>query len=381
MECIGSRYLSLWVAARIFESMNTTARTTFFLLLTACASVHEPIEPDPEDPYLVPIGPIEGTLPAQHTPLEACLLGGGALVEVASVNNDDVTEHGDLMTLAVDTDGRLAVAGADGTIKLWTIEEGFLGQINTGAIAYGVELAGTPSTELSFLDGRIVAGDVRGLVTSWSLDGDMLILGGVEPDFSIRAVAIDPVNGFLAHADERETGHIMVRALDGSTVVGPLESELHVVHDLAYLRDGSLVVGGRAWGDRAAVELRDAQDPTLVRASYDTRITGDVAEVAACGDTIAIAGPTLVGVLDASLEHRWSRSALEHAPVGIALTASGLFALTAGADGSLRVHASDDGAEVGAVDVADPVVIRTEPTGRAVFVGSRDGIVHVFQCE
>jgi WD40 repeat protein len=369
--------------------MHTTARVAAFLLLTACASVHEPIDPmepvdpvDPESPYdPEPIGPIHGTVPAPRTALEACLIGGGSLVEVATVNNDDVTEHGDLTALAVDADGRLAVAGADGTIKLWTIEDGFLGQINTGMIAYGAELAGTPSTELSFFEGRIVAGDVRGLVTSWTVEGDMQVLGGVEPDFSIRAVAIDRQRGFVAHADERETGHVFVRALDGSSVVGPLDSELHVVNDLAFMNDGALVVAGRAWGDRAALEIRDGASPRVVLGSYDTRITGDVAEVAPCGDRIAFAGPTSLGVIDRELNTIWSRGEIDHAPVGVAMTAAGQFVLTAGADGSLRVHTADEGLEVDAVDVADPVILRAEPTGRAVFVGSRDGLVHVFECQ
>src|SRR5688572_4209533 len=87
------------------------------LLLSACASVHGPSEPPPPDP-IEPIEPIPGVVIiappiTRVTPLEQCLDDGGALTLVASVNNDDITEHGSIASLAVDAAGTLAVASSD----------------------------------------------------------------------------------------------------------------------------------------------------------------------------------------------------------------------------------------------------------------------------
>jgi WD40 repeat protein len=350
-------------------------RTTLslLLLLSGCAAAHDP-EPPPVDPIdPEPIGGVQVIVPPISAPagLDACLEAGGALTPVASVNNDDVTEHGDLNTLAVHADGRIAVASADGTIKMWTVEDGFLGQLATGQILYGPELGATPAADLLFHDGWVVSGDVRGLVTAWTLEGDMQIWGGTDPDISIVAIAYDAASQRLAHADTQAGGHVMVRALADGGVVGPLATELGAVRDLAFLADGSLLLGG------SGLELRAPGDPTMVTARI---ALPEVSQVAVAEGVIAAAGPTFVGVLDETLSPAWQRDVSDHAPIGVVLTTGGAHAISAGADGSLRVFRTSDGEEIGAADVADPVVIRAEPTGRALFVGSREGLVHVFEC-
>ncbi len=331
-----------------------TSRTTLHLLfasLVGCASTHT-----------------IDTTPEPLTALESCLADGGRLQEVASVDNDDVTEHGDLRTLAVDGSGRIAVSADDGTIKLWTME-GFITAFDPRLLTYGAELDGTPANDLLFdASGRVVAGDGRGTVTAWHDDGVFDILGGTDPDQSIVAVAIDPSGAWLAHADARAGGNVMLRALDGTETVGPLATELASVRDLALLGDGALVVAG------SGIEIRSAGAPTDVRARASV---GEVVEVATAADHIAAVTSESVSLLDRDASSIFTVDA--PAPVGVAITEHARFVITAGADGSLRVF-GDDGAQITAADVADPVVVRIDPRGSAVVTGSRDGVVRAFEC-
>src|SRR5689334_3102239 len=118
----------------------------FFLLLRA-----------PSVPVLfVVAGALSGCGAASHgddpadppggaaTGLEACVLGGGHLVEVDSVENDDVTDHGDLVAFAASSSDVLAAAGADGTVKLWSLDEGLLGVVDSSALLYGAEIPAAP---------------------------------------------------------------------------------------------------------------------------------------------------------------------------------------------------------------------------------------------
>lgn len=353
---------------------------TILLLLCGCASVHE-LPGDVPDEVPAPLDPITsvGVDPplAIASELEVCLAGGGQLVEVASVDNDDVAEHGELFTLAVDRDGRIAVAAADGTIKLWTME-GFVGTLSPGAFLYGAEIGATPASDLLFHDGRVIAGDVRGLVSAWSADGTFEVLGGVEPDVRVVAVAVDRAGARLAHADEREGGRVMVRTLGGVGVDGPLSTQLALVHDLAFLGDGTLLMAGGA--DVPMIEAREPSDPTRVRASWRGELAGELLEIAAAGGRVAGAGPTTIALLDEDLAPRWVLPASEHGPVSVALSRGGRFVVTVGADGSLRALDADDGAELAIADVADPRTVRVDPSGSAIVVGSRDGAVRAFEC-
>ncbi|MCZ7681050.1 MAG: hypothetical protein M5U28_20590 [Sandaracinaceae bacterium] len=221
----------------------------------------------------------------------------------------------------------------------------------------------------------MIAGDVRGLVSAWGSDGSFDVLGGVEPDVRIVAVAVDRAGARLAHADGREGGRVMVRDLGGLGVDGPLETELAAVRDLAFLPDGALVMAGLG---AASIEVRDPSDPTRVRARF--RGADELVEVATGHGLIAGAGPGVVVVFDGALAPRWIAPAGEHAPVSVALTAGGRFVITAGADGSLRARDALDGAEIAVADVADPRAVRVHPGGAAVVVGSRDGAVRAFEC-
>src|SRR5262249_3627456 len=85
------------------------------LLGAGCSSSTDVVVPPDAPVYTItPLAPTHPgvTLPAPVTStLDSCLARTGAeLVEIQSVNNNDTTAHGDIVTFAVSSDRRLAVA-------------------------------------------------------------------------------------------------------------------------------------------------------------------------------------------------------------------------------------------------------------------------------
>lgn len=348
------------------------------LLALGCATSHEIVEPPVVEIVTVPATATFATPP---TTLESCLESGGALTEVASIDNDDVREHGALLTFAVADDRRLAVSSEDGTIKVWTLD-GFLNELDPGAFLYGVEVDRPQVADLTFHDGQIVAGDVQGLVSMWSTDGFPEIVGGTDPDVAIVAVAVDSSGGRVAHADERASGNVMVRALADTSTFGPLEITLENVRDLAFLPDGRLLIAGG--GSEAGLELRGSEDPTRVEARFAPGLaSGFIDELAVSegAETLAYVAADAVGVLDDSLNERWRSEGVGLATTSVAISRTGRALFTVGDDGALRVWSGADGATLDTVAIPEPVTVRVDLTGELVVVGSRDGVLRAFQCQ
>jgi WD40 repeat protein len=365
-------------------SLRLRALLPIFLL--GCAAAHEPspieptpTEPTPTEPTPTPVEPVTPVEPPPPTSFETCLSEGGQLAEVAAINNNDTAAHGDLLTLAVAPDGTLAVAAADGVLKLWTFQGGFVGALTPGQFLYGVQTSAAAAWDLQIVGGRVIEGDVSGLVSRWSLDIDTTfpeVIGGTDPDIAITAVALDDARQKLAHADVREGGHVMVRALEGSEVVGPLAS-FTSVRDLAFLSDGALLIAGGA-PSAPAIERRAAADFTLVDATFTPSGPDALEEIAVANGTVAVVGDGVVAVLDELLAPRWSNET--SGSVSVALSPTGRFVFVAAADGSLRVFDAADGRPLGTIDVIDPVVVRMQPGGDVVIVGARDGAIRAFGC-
>lgn len=342
------------------------------VLFAACSLATEPAPPampTPVSPTVevhVPLSPIAPNLTVQST-LSRCLLDGGELVLRHAVDNDDVAEHGAVISFAA-SDERLAVGAADGTLKLWTLD-GFLGTLSAGELLYGAELAATPALDLVFLGDEVVGGDARGLVTAWRVPspdelffGDFRVLGGTDPDVAIVSVAVDARGEWLAHAEAREGGAVRLRALDGTTVVGPIDTAMEVVSDLAF--DGeALFVGGDG------LARFDLEGTEVARVAYLT------SELDARGGVVASVGDGNVGLFDAALNLRWK---VGSDAISIALASDSLVVLTLSAE-RLEVRASEDGRLLADTEVPNGVLVRSD--AGAVLTASEDGWVRAFGCE
>lgn len=320
--------------------------------------------------------------------LEACLLEGGSLVEVARVFNNDREDHGALVTFGVSDTGLLAAAGADGTLKFWTLEAEHLGTVDGSVLTYGSEIS-APITDMVLSGERVIAGDGRGLVSEILADGSFLPRGGTTPDVPIASVAYWPFGDRIAHAQQAD-GIAPLTVRDGE-VVHELSSALLTIRDLAYTPDGALwVAGARVDGERIvpAVERRDSVDPSRVIASFDVASPegGEVVELATSESGALVAVLTTERV-----EVRRGESLVRSIPftgwaeivgVSVALGRAGEVAFTVESSGQLVAHAASEERTLASVDVGGrPVAVRTDATGSLVVVGRSDAYLIAYACE
>lgn len=331
--------------------------------------------PPPANPPAPPSTPI-----AQ---LESCLGAGGSLVEVDRVFNNDSSDHGALVAFAVSPDRELAAAGADGTVKIWTLE-GLVGTVMASVLTYGPEVDAAPATDLAYHDGRIVVADTRGLVTAWTLEGEMEVLGGTDPTVAMAAVAFDASHTYMAQADARAGGTLMVRRIDGTpTVVGPLETSIESVRDLAFLASGGLLVAGNG-PTGGSIELRDGADPTHTLATFAAGAGSSIGEIATAGDIVVAALGDAIVLLEATTLGTRGRIDLgpSAAATTVAITDDARYAFTVDRAGFVRIIDVTRGAEIGRFDTseADPVSVRIDAPSGLVFVAHSNANIRALSC-
>lgn len=321
-------------------------------------------------------------------PLESCLLAGGSLVEVARVFNNDVEDHGALLTFGVSDSGLLAAAGEDGTLKFWNLDAELIGTIDGSLLTYGSEVGASPITDLAFRGENALAADRRGLVQEMGPDGSFLPLGGTTPDVPIVALAYHPATDRIAHAQHAEgVVPLTIRAPDGT--VTEITPTLTSIHDLAFAPDGSLWVAGGAGagGLSPTVEQRDAADPARVLRTIEVESPegGVVVELAMSQSGGAIAMRTMERVevhFGEGIRSIPFTSWAEVVGAGVALTRPGGVALTVESDGSLVAHAVLEERTLASVNVGGlPVNVRTDASGRLVIVGRADANILAYTCE
>lgn len=319
--------------------------------------------------------------------LESCLLEGGELVELARVFNNDREDHGALVTFGLSETGHLAAAGADGTLKFWSLEAEHLGTVSGSVLTYGSEIS-APITDMVLSGERVIAGDGRGLVAEILVDGSFLPRGGTTPDVPIAAVGYWPAGDRIAHAQHAEgLPPLTVRDADG---VQELGSGLLTIRDLAYTPDGTLwVAGARLDGERLvpAVERRDPTDPSRVLATIDVASPegGEVVELATSqsGEIVAMLTTERVEVRRGE---RLARSIpftgwAEIVGVSVALGRAGEVAFTVESSGELVAHATSEERALASIDVGGrPVAVRTDATGSLVVVGRSDAYLIAYGC-
>jgi WD40 repeat protein len=347
-------------------------------MLAGCSTAHQRVEEWTAS--------TSRTLPASEiaiapppATIDACLLGGGELVEIASVDNNDVRDHGALLTFGISEDGLLAAAGADGTLKFWTLDAELLATVDGSVIGYGSEIGAAPITDIAFSADGAVVGDVRGLVSQMMPDGAFWVLGGTTPDVPIAAVAFDLARGRVVHAQSAaDVPGLVVRTVDGSSAPIEITDTLDDVRDVAFRPDGSLIVVG-SLGGTAQVEIRGADPTTLVdRFGVHGSPLVEVAVARDAGTAAIIAAGHLDVLRGDALALRIPIE--DAAPSSVDVAANGAVALWVGADGFLAANDTTSGASLARVAVSQPVRVRLDPTGRLAVVGSSDALLHVFTC-
>jgi len=343
------------------------------LLFGACAS-SETITPerapitalgDIRIAHEVPIVPAVET-----TALARCLLEGGALEVVDSVDNDDVAEHGQVLTFDVSGERRIAVAAEDGTIKLWTLE-GFVGSVEPARLTYGPEVPLAPAPDVAFWNGALLSGDVRGMVGIFDMESlGLRPIGGAEPGVAIRAVAAR--GDRFAHAEDTRGGNVIVRGLTSGELHGPLATGAVDVRDLAFTDEDALVLGG---GDDGEGVLERWEDEVRTAAQ---RLDSEVVEVATAGPRVAAVGEGYLALLDADLDLERT-VAFELAPRSVDLTPQGDVALMA-TEAVLAAWDAGAGEPLAVLPLEDLVRVRVESAGELAFTASADGTIRALGC-
>ncbi len=367
------------MAILVFMKTITSAILSTLTLGIGCAA--PPADAPTDPPPAIELAPLQAraeldlTIPVEPIPtpsqLTRCLDDGGRLLEVDAIDNDDTAEHGEVVAFDVSDGGRLAVATVDGNIKLWTLA-GLEEVLEPGIFAYGVEFGAPVSTDLAFVDERVVTADAGGLVSMETVWGGFDVLGGTTPDTPMTAVAVDPAGTLVAHADAGG-GNVLLRDLETRDVRGPLASAIRDVTDLAFLEDGSLLIAGS--GDSPRLERWGAGDGA--EAFWDG--ADAIREIAGAAGVVAAAGGEAIQVFDSALERRVRIDAIAHGARSVSLTSDGGVVFTVGDEGALRAWSARDGGLLSGFAIEAPVSVRTWED--LVFVASRDGMLRAFACE
>ena len=233
-----------------------------FLILVASASLTAGCQPPQE-----PVGPSSNGVPPLATealPLTACAAGEGMVVPGWSVDNG----HGAVSALAVSSSGTAALAGADGTIKLWHIESEELDWTSLASpeVAYGSEFdqAGTAAS-LSFdATGELItAGDEDGLVHLFSAADGMNIGSWSIGDAPVASSAFAYEGQLAVAATTEYGGGLHVWSTSGAPEE-PLETGLWFIYDIAVddTRE-EILIAGDFYGI-PSIEVRSAAFPGAV---------------------------------------------------------------------------------------------------------------------
>lgn len=336
-------------------------------------------EPDAGNP--LPDGAV------QTTSLDGCLERGGVLADVDLIDNNVVTAHGDVTTVALSGLGQIAIASSDGAIKLWTVEAVPSGELGTdNDIGYDTAFdAGSPIVRaLSYSeDGRsLAAGDDAGDVVLWDVTPDVFedvarTSAGEQP---VTAVAVSPDGAAVAFADSSPGGAMRLWTPSTGAVSEVLDTALSRVAALAWLPDGRLVSAGDADGV-PSIELRAAGDPAAVEVRWsgaDGGLRGTVRSLSIHEGALVGAGEGVLVSLDARGAAIGARSDVDLRSV--ATTPGGAFHVATTPGGDLRTFAAPDLTDGPSARVPRAVSIRVHAEGDQLVVTDEGGIAHLTRC-
>ena len=264
---------------------------------------------------------------------------------------------------------RLATAGRDKTVRIWSMRGGKLERTLEGHAKPITALAFTP-------DGMLVSGDTGGVVRVWSWPKGKLVHELHAHDGPIYTLGASPDGQLIASGSRDET--VCVWSLDTGELVHQLEVGPRGMA-FVFAADGEHLVTGRR-GD------------TFCFWSLDT---GELAWEQQ-------AGPGTVGAFEVDRSGEWVVSRGWRGPVTIWSTSTWGYAAVlpivekglAGAtmrpgheqvlccfDGGLAIYSADDGAELGRVEIDCKAVpeLDVDPDGRFVVAAGSDGLARVWE--
>jgi WD40 repeat protein len=331
-----------------------------------------------------------------------CLDEGRSPTAGWSVDNG----HGAVHALAVSEAGRVALAGEDGSIKLWNLATGDReGEIGGGLGAgYGSELdAGAVVRALAFAgeDGGFVAGDEAGGVRLHGADGAVLAAHALAEE--ITAIAASPDGRMVAVASAGWAGELALwLPEDGEAASLADRSFLWGVSALAWSADGAVLVVAGHWYGVPAVEWWEVASLAGPRGWWvgdPAELAGGVAAIEVDGtgaravfvgagsELVGSGGDGFWGVLDLGVERDSGDEPLlgftatpGRALVDVALTADGGYAITAGSDGSLAAAPLDGGAARPIASAAPVAHLALSAAGDVLITSGADGVLRLWGC-
>jgi hypothetical protein len=348
------------------------------LFLTACAVPTDPgvDEPDGYDPDPVP---------TETTQLAVCAAGDGVLEAGWSVDNG----HGAVSALTMSASGSAALAGADGTIKLWDISSGELDwssdRVSDPAAVYGSEMpTDGPLNALSFDDtGTYIAGgDDAGMVAQFTAETGLAHAAwevGTEP---VTAVAQGFEGQQLASATTAFGGELRTWYQASGPEGDVHQTDLWFVNALRF--DGEeFAVAGDVYGE-PAVELRSSSFPTVVQGlAVASGMTGTANDVANLGEgRFLLGGAGFLVVLDvyADQNERPVVSAeMSGSIVAVAALDADHFA-AATEDGQVLVGTLSDLAVQATLDSQPMTTLKAVPGGWQLAASGDDGVLRLIGC-
>ena len=361
-----------------------TTRTCLTLLASAALLAGCPAPDSPVAPTVPP-----PTTPTTGDPLAltACAAGEGELVAGWSVDNG----HGAVSALAISPTGTVALAGADGSVKLWHIDSGELNWSSSApsGAAYGSEFGnGGPMASLSFdtTGESIAAGDESGSAHIFSAEDGVSLGSWPIGSAAVAAVAQGYDGQIAAAATTAFGGDLHIWSVAGSPD-GPLPTELWFIYDLSIDADREeVIVAGDVYGI-PSIEVRSAAFTGAVLGLVEVHeLSGTFVSATSLGDgRVLAAGGGALALLNPAGETP-DEKILEIAPVEGAAFVSVValdedhFAAATG-EGSILLGTIDDLTVRASIETSQVAALGLVPGGWQLATAGEDGVLRLHGCE
>jgi len=262
--------------------------------------------------------------------------------------------------------GRLASAGFDGDVAVWSVPG--------GEELFRVHAHERPVRGLAWAGGHLASGGGDGVIRLWDLAGAApgVSRGGLAP---VTAMAFQPRTGLLVsgHRD----GSVRAWSLPGLEPAGLVQMDGRVLSVAAHPRDGRIAVSSsgrrvRLLGPALAIER---ELPRPGRNALELRFSPDGGTLAGGAWYQTLFWDLHSGKLTTGAGHPGAVVSIDYSPDGAQLASIGRWT-----DASIRVTRIADGAvsrQLAGHDLCG-YAVRISPDGRTLASGSEDGSVRFY---